>query len=226
MSYGNYTTYEEVATTFNIKFIEANFIQEKRIAIDEALFNFINENVRTKRNYVTENAICESIISPILNIVAKHHELPVWSHMRFDVSIEEGLIGVPDFIIAPASDIGTTFTTPIICITEAKKENFNEGWAQVLAEMIAAQKFNCDSELNIFGIVTTGNYWQFGKLFQNLFTMEVISYSATENLQQLFDVLNWVVVEAKSNISGPDQAPIQTGSGSSGYQPESANRLG
>ncbi|MCI5148500.1 MAG: hypothetical protein D3916_03730 [Candidatus Electrothrix sp. MAN1_4] len=200
MSYGNFSTYEEVALKFQIRLVEQDFVQEKRIVLEKALFAFINANIRTRRSYVSENAICESIIAPILNIVAQHNGLPVWSHLRFDVSEEEGLVGIPDFIIAPASDIGTTFHTPVICIAEAKKENFNEGWAQVLAEMIAAQKFNGNNEQDIFGIVTTGNFWQFGKLRNNILTMEVVSYSAAENLQKLLDVLNWITAEAKKNL--------------------------
>ncbi len=200
MSYGKFSTYEEVALKFHIKFIEQAFVEEKSILIDKGIFFFINKNIRTRRSYVSENAICESIISPILNIVAEHNDLPVWSHIRFDVSEEEGLVGIPDFLIAPASDIGTTFTAPIICIAEAKKENFNEGWAQVLAEMIAAQKFNENKGQEIFGIVTTGNFWQFGKLRGDTLTMEVVSYSAAENLQKLLNVLNWIIAEAKKKI--------------------------
>ncbi len=200
MSYDNFNTYEEVAIKFKIRLIEQSFIKEEKIHLDKSLFDFVNDNLKSRRNYISENAICESIISPILNIIAKHNDLPIWSHVKFDISEEEGLIGVPDFIIAPASDIGTTFKNPVICIAEAKKENFNEGWAQALAEMIAAQKFNNNANWNVFGIVTTGNFWQFGKLLKNELTMEVISYSAVENLQKLFDVLNWVFIEAKKNF--------------------------
>jgi hypothetical protein len=201
MPYGSFATYEQVATKFKIKLVEQSFVQETSLVVDKVLFDLISDNLRTKRSYVSENAICESIIFPILSIVAKSSRLPVWSHVRFDVAEEEGLVGVPDFIIAPASDIGTTFKNPIVCIAEAKKENFNEGWAQVLAEMIAAQRFNNNLEQEVFGIVTTGNFWQFGKLCRNILTMEVVSYSAAENLQQLFDVLNWIVIEAKKSIA-------------------------
>lgn len=200
MPYGTFTTYEEVATKFKIKLAEQSFVQKASLAIDKALFSFISDNLKTRRSYVSENAICESIISPILNVAAKNNGLPVWSHVRFDVSEEEGLVGIPDFIIAPASEIGTVFQKPIICIAEAKKENFNEGWAQALAEMIAAQRFNGTQEQDIFGIVTTGNFWQFGKLRNNILTMEITSCSAVENLQNLLDMLNWIVIEAKKNI--------------------------
>ena len=200
MSYGSFKTYEEVATYFKIKLIETSFIQQSAIEIPESLFEFINDNLRRKRSYVSENAICENIISPILNIISKHHKISLWSHVRLDVSEKEGLVGIPDFLIAPVSEIGTTFTQPIICVAEAKKENFNEGWAQALSEMIAIQRFNDRVDKDIYGIVTTGLFWQFGKLNQKNFTQEVIAYSAVEDLQRLFDVLNGILLEAKKSI--------------------------
>jgi len=48
--------------------------------------------------------------------------------VRFDVDEPAGLSGIPDFLIAPASPIGPTFNQPVICVAQAKKENFNEGW--------------------------------------------------------------------------------------------------
>ena len=200
MPYGKFSTYEEVATRFKIKLIETSFIQETPIEIPESLFDFIDDNLRLKRSYVSENAICESIISPILNIVCKFNYISLWSHVRFDMSEEDGLVGVADFLIAPTSDIGTTFTKPVVCVAEAKKENFNEGWAQALSEMIAAQRFNQTPNMDVYGIVTTGLFWQFGKLNQNHFTQEVVAYSAVENLQQLFNVLNWLIQEAKKQV--------------------------
>ena len=200
MAYGNFKTYEEVATKFQIKLHEASFVEEKVISVPQDVFVFIKENLETRRNYITENAICETIISPILMLVSKAHQLPLWSHVRFDVSEEEGLIGIPDFLIARASDIGTTFERPVICVAEAKKENFNEGWAQVLAEMIAAQRFNTDAHIEIFGIVSTGSFWQFGKLQDNILTLEVISYSALESLQKVFNLLHWIFTQAEKNV--------------------------
>ena len=195
-----FSTYEEVAAKFQIKLKEDSFIKEKPLNLNPILFKLIDDNLKTRRSYVSENAICETIISPILNIVTKENNIPLWSHVRFDVAESEGLVGIPDFIIAPASDIGTTFIKPIICISEAKKDNFNEGWAQVLAEMIAAQIFNGNEPIEVYGIVTTGNFWEFGKLTKNILTREVVSISATEDLQKLLNVINWIVITAKQVI--------------------------
>ena len=200
MSYDNYSNYEEVATKFKIKFKEENFVKEEPININPSMFTFIDDNVKSRRSYVSENSICENIIAPILSIVAKENDIPLWSHVRFDVSEKDGLMGVPDFIIAPTSYIGTTFEKPIVCISEAKKENFNEGWAQILSEMIAAQIVNENQSLDVYGIVSTGKFWEFAKLNQNIFSKEIVAISATENLQKLFNFLNWIIKTAKTSI--------------------------
>ena len=140
------------------------------------------------------------MIFPILNIIAEKHDLPIWSHVRFDISEEEGLTGIPDFIIAPISKTGVSFTNPIVCIAEVKKENFEEGWTQVLCEMVAAQKFNNDPRKIIYGIATGGSLWQFGKLVDKKLVIDSRIYSATVNLQQVVNVLNWFFIEAKKSL--------------------------
>jgi hypothetical protein len=200
MAYGKFKTYEEIAEKFQIKLIETYFVLEKKIGIKDDILHYIADNLGLRRNYVNEIAICETIISPILNVVSKHNNLPLWSHVRFDISDEEGLVGVPDYLVASASDIGTTFKKPVICVAEAKKDNFNEGWAQLLAEMIAVQRYNQDEKMDIYGIVTSGDIWKFGKLKEKTLTMEVIPFSALENLQKLFNIVNWLFYEAGKNL--------------------------
>jgi hypothetical protein len=201
MAYGQFKTYEEVALKFEIKLIECAFVEKQEIIIAPAIFNFIKKNMWLRRNYVSENAICEMMIAPILGMVSYHHDLPLWSQVRFDISAEEGLIGVPGFLVAPASPVGTVFVNPVICVAEVKKENFNEGWAQVLAEMIAAQRVNGDDQRELFGIVTTGSIWQFGKLMQKALTIDIVTYSALENLSKLFNIINWLYHTAKLNLN-------------------------
>ncbi len=62
---------------------------------------------------------------------------------------------------------------PIVCIVEAKNENIRAGYAQCIAEMIAAGIFNERNSAEvcyILGAVTTGSSWKFlryesGKVF-------------------------------------------------------------
>ncbi|MCB1191043.1 MAG: hypothetical protein H7A23_10575 [Leptospiraceae bacterium] len=200
MAYGTFKTLEEIGEKFQIESKEIQFVKEELFSVNEVLFEFLQNNFQNRRNFVSENSICETIISPILNIVTQKHNLPLWSHVPFNVSITEGLTGIPDFLIAPLSKTGFTFRNPIICIAEVKKDNFDEGWTQALCEMIAAQRFNNNPQKTIYGIATSGEVWKFGKLLDKQFVMDPIAYSAAMDLQKLFNIVNWLVSEAKKNL--------------------------
>jgi hypothetical protein len=58
---------------------------------------------------------------------------------------------------------------PLLIVVEAKRNDFEQGWGQCLAELVAAQKINDDAARPVYGLVTDGNLWQFGKLAQDVF---------------------------------------------------------
>ena len=60
-----------------------------------------------------------------------------------------------------------------------------------MAEMIAAQRLNENPEQEVFGIVSNGGVWQFGKLKSNLFTRNQTFYTIQE-LDKLFAAINYV----------------------------------
>lgn len=200
MAYGTYKTLDEILTKFNVEKKNLEFAKKVNIKIPVTLLNYIKENLKLDRNYFSENSICEMIIAPILSIVAKKYDLPIWSHPKLDVSAEDGLTGIPDFLIAPVSKTGVSFTNPIVCIAEVKRENFEEGWTQALCEMIAAQRLNNNPQKTIYGIATSGKFWQFGKLIDKQLIVDPIPYSAPLNLQQVLNVLNWFLGEAKKEL--------------------------
>ncbi|MFM6021571.1 MAG: hypothetical protein ACKPER_01335, partial [Dolichospermum sp.] len=72
-----------------------------------------------------------------------------------------------------------------------KKDNFEEGWGQCLAELIAAQKLNNQPEQLLYGIVSNGKIWEFGQLREQDFTKNIQEYSIS-NLDKLFAGLNFV----------------------------------
>jgi hypothetical protein len=60
-----------------------------------------------------------------------------------------------------------------------------------LAELIAAQKINGDDAFTVYGIVTDGKLWEFGKLCGDIFTKNAESFTV-DDLARLFGVLNHV----------------------------------
>ncbi len=196
MAYGTFKSVEEVATKFDIEVIDpVEFFDKIEASILKDLFNMVNENLKDTTNYASEFAICDAIIRPILDIIAKKYPLRVWSHVPYNVDKEKGLIGEPDYLIALRNKYGG-MAVPSLCVIEAKKDNFDEGWTQALAEMVASSLLgeNC-----CYGMVTTGNFWQFGKLENNIFTVDIRSLSAINELQRVFNTINWVFSEISKN---------------------------
>jgi hypothetical protein len=197
MAYGTFKSVEEVATKFDIKVADREiFFTSKELIVPKILFSMVEKKLRDKTSYVSEYAICETLIRPILDIVAEDYLLKIWSHVLYDIDKENGLTGEPDYLIAPKNKYGG-MTTPSLCVIEAKKENFDEGWTQALAEMIASASLITHI---CYGIVTTGNFWQFAKLENSVFTIDPRSLSASTELQIVFNSINWVFAEISSEI--------------------------
>ena len=140
----------------------------------------------------SEYAICENLIYPVLKEVWKQYrqKFILWSHKS--LTYDEKLSGFPEYILAKKSPLGNiVFDKPYFLLVEAKQDNFENGWAQCLAEMIAAQGLNANSEQDVFGIVSNGGVWQFGKLKLNSFTKNKQSY-LIDDLNRLFATINYV----------------------------------
>jgi hypothetical protein len=165
------------------------FVQQKEFEVQEVLFLLITENLWDDLSFINETTICEKIISPVLNIVAKKYDqLNVWSHVPYNIDEQKGLVGEPDYLIAPRTKYGG-MARPSLCIIEAKRDNFDEGWTQALAEMVASSLTGASL---CYGVVTTGKTWEFGKLEHDTFTVDPVAVSAADNLQKTLNILNWM----------------------------------
>lgn len=193
MPFSTYKNISAVAKEFQIKVMRDNFIIETEFAISpgfrEELELILNEGVFDN----SEIALCETIIFPVLKEVWKVYrsKFLLWSHQT--LIHDEKLCGVPDYILAKRSPLGTVvFDKPYFVLVEAKKESdFSEGWGQCLAEMIAVQRINEEPEQTVFGIVSNGVMWQFGKLIEDTFTQNKLFYTIQE-LERLFGAVNYV----------------------------------
>jgi hypothetical protein len=141
------------------------------------------------------------LIYPILKEIWKHYysQFIVWSHQF--LSSDANLSGFPEYIVAQRSPLGKiVFDKPYFILVEAKQDNFDAAWGQCLAEMIAAQRLNENSELVVFGITSSGSLWQFGKLDTNTFTLNRTFYSIQE-LDQLFAAVNDVFRQCAAQLN-------------------------
>ena len=148
----------------------------------------------------SEATLREVIIFPILRLAWKPFSpyLTLWGHKA--ISADETLSGIPDYIIAKRSNLGSiVFDVPYVAVVEAKMDDFTGGWAQCALEMIAIQKINNQPDLPVFGIVTNGELWQFAQLEKNLLT-EYKQVFILENLNSLLSALTTMLEFYKSKL--------------------------
>lgn len=200
MAFSSYKILGEVLKEFQVTYTESNFMGESEFNVSA----YFREDLQTvMREGVINNsfAICENLIYPILKKVWKCYSsnFILWGH--HSLNSDEKLTGFPEYILAKKSPLGKiVFDKPYFILVEAKQDNFEAGWAQCLAEMIAAQRLNEEFQIIIFGIVSNGYSWQFGKLDAAAFTRNINLYTIQE-LDKLFAAVNYVFQQSELQLN-------------------------
>ncbi|MEM8611735.1 MAG: hypothetical protein AAGF93_06925, partial [Cyanobacteria bacterium P01_H01_bin.105] len=186
---------------YDIKYDESDFLLVTEISPSEAFlsdFQFSKENIDI---FTSEASRSELIISPLLRELYKKHNQNYSFWIQKSIAYDSTLSGTPDYIFSKRSELGkTVLETPIVVVVEAKKNDFEYGWGQCLAELVASQKINEDATFPVYGIVTDGNLWQFGRLLLKTFTRNTGNYTI-DNLARLFGALEAVaqLIEVKKD---------------------------
>jgi hypothetical protein len=153
------------------------------------------ESFRSNEFYASE-----TLISPVLREVWKPYrkKLNLWTHqsIRFD----DELVGIPDYMFSNlVEEQYEVLSYPLLTTVEAKAENFEEGWGQCLAQMLAFREINKNLDIRIYGIVATGKYWEFGKLEGDLFTKNTRVCSIDE-LARLVSILDFILMDSLAQM--------------------------
>jgi hypothetical protein len=221
MPFNQYKSIGEVVKEFGIAYTEADFIAELPIELHEYFKADLSMVLAEGIVNNSEAAICESLIYPVLKEVWKLYkqDFVLWSHQPLYYS--EKLSGIPDFMFARRSPLGkVVFEQPFLVVVEAKKDNFEAGWGQCLAELIAVARINqaefgaSDRPGNnqtiehkeplgkVFGIVSNGEFWEFGKLENQQFTKHIGSYAYTiRNLERLTAALSYLLAQSQQQLT-------------------------
>ena len=200
MAFTSYKSIADVLRDFPLIYQEADFIQSLEFKCDEYFISRLNTVIQEGIVFNSEYAICENIISPILTEVWRTYTqyFLIWSHQP--LNYDDNLSGIPDYVIAQRSPRGkVVLEKPYVILVEAKKDNFEEGWGQCLAEMLAAQNINNDRTKKLFGVVSNGKLWEFGVLQEEVFTKNR-KYYILENLTELMNAINFIFAESLAQL--------------------------
>ncbi|MGJ5632334.1 hypothetical protein [Nostoc sp. CALU 1950] len=201
MTLSSFKTIGEVIKAFQVTYTESSFISEVQFNIPDYFREDLELMMRDAVVDNSEFAICENLIYPVLKEIWKtyRHHFLLWSHQS--LNYDENLSGFPEYILAKRSPLGkVVFDKPYFILIEAKQDNFEAGWAQCLAEMIAAQRLNGEYQIVIFGIVSNGDRWQFGKLEAENFTRNSTYYTIQE-IDKLFGAVNFIFQQCEAQLN-------------------------
>ena len=200
MSYSEFKTIGKVLQEFQVHYAEAEFLEPLSFSVTDYFREDLQLMMREGVVDNSEFAICENLIYPVLKEVWKQYRqhFILWSHQA--LTFDNQLSGFPEYILAKRSPLGkVVFDKPYLLLVEAKQDNFETGWAQCLAEMIAAQRLN-QTPITIFGIVSNGDRWQFGKLEADVFTRNITFYSI-QNLDALFAAVHYLFQQCEVQLA-------------------------
>ena len=128
-------------------------------------------------------------------VVNDYPKLKIWKSEALET---DTLTGIADYLIAPSR---AYLATPLLCTVEAKRDDFEKGRIQCLAEMVACQWNNKQSGLDIevYGIVSNGQVWRYYKLTRDSEPYETNQYGI-EDLPGLLGALDYVCGECAKNV--------------------------
>jgi hypothetical protein len=122
--------------------------------------------------------------------------LKVWKGGRLESDIAKG---AADYLIT--ENMGY-IASPMLCVVEAKKDDFEQGLAQCLVEMQACQWNNQQAgrSIDILGIVTNGDSWQFYKLTTTNQVYETPRHDLI-NLPIILGILNSIFQDCNKSLN-------------------------
>ena len=203
MAFSDFKSIPEVLKIFRIAHAQDDFVRgEETLAPSKQFVQELKFAQRHINIFRSEGARCETVIYPVLREVYKAYAENYVLWIKEPLTYDSILSGTPDYFIATKSEFGKpVIGTPLVILVEAKKNDFEVGWGQCLAELIAAQKINAQNieehvTFPVYGIVTDGIGWQFGKLVGDTFTENLTLFSLGD-LPRLFGAIDAVFKEVQ-----------------------------
>ena len=143
------------------------FCHNFSLLVEDALLHISLENEITRREF---------LIAPVIAEVRRLTKAKLRSEYWFEYNHQ--LKGSLDYFLR---------STQNLLVIEAKDADMTRGFTQLSTEMIALDKADETPQKIIYGAITTGNIWQFGKLEreQKLILQDIKTYDLLEDLEIL-----------------------------------------
>ena len=159
---------------------------------------FLLENLQRFKSFelfASEAAKVMLIDTILAEIVPEYPQLKVWKAAPLE---SDTVAGVADYLIAPKR---AYIKTPLLCAIEAKRDDFEMGQIQCIAEMAVCQQNNRRDgyEFDVYGVVSNGQGWVFYRLSPEAEVFVTDLYTSGD-LPKLLGVLNFICAACAQNI--------------------------
>ncbi len=193
MAFTDFKSLDEVQKAYHIAYRQEYFLQFTPQMPSEQFLADFEFSTTYFDVFSSEASRCENVIYPLLRDACRHvvRRYSLWSHKS--ITADETLTGTPDYIIASRSELGNNVLGfPLVLVVEAKQNDFTKGWGQCLAELVAAQKINKQLIRPVYGIVTDGELWQFGRLHDTQFTRDT-TRATIDQIDKVFGSVSAII---------------------------------
>lgn len=203
MAYSDFST-TDLIRKFGVKFEASELFADTPVLPPS---EWLTEALRKGREqgFASEKSRSERLVTPILLELSDRndHNFSIYSGMNLDIDEALGLKGECDFLFS-LSRVQDFVSAPIFCITEAKKQDLEQGTVQCIAQLLGARKLN-ELEGNIplptlYGCSTTGIEWRFLKLTNHTVTLDENRYLITD-LNKLLGILQQILDESRRAVA-------------------------
>jgi len=197
----NFNQVQDILTHYHLDYQVAEFLDFNALPMVPVAETFkadLRFAIANRGEPDKEAFACEFIIVPFLREAWKRHpRLSLFSHLT--IQTEEVTV-VPDYLVTAKHPTGyKTLYKPLLLTVEAKNEKFEEGWTQALLQAVVCQTINATAEIPVLAIVTTGDFWQFGKLEKQVFTKHPVPASV-QHVEELLGILDMLFMECEKML--------------------------
>ncbi len=160
---------------------------------------FLDQHLRRLRSFdlTSSESAKELLIDAFCQeVLEQHPQLKIWKSALLQ---SDTLTGQVDYLVAPKMGY---ITQPLLCVIEAKKDDFEAGQAQCLVEMKAAcwKNEQAGKPIDIYGIVTNGGAWVFYKYAIDGQVYETLPYAIADQ-EKVLSLLSQVFAMCEANIT-------------------------
>lgn len=173
---------QDVAEYFGYDFAKENLVLPKSgVEINDLLgFAKVLERSIKRIDITSEIAQREFLIAPVLVKLLESTEIKI--RPEYFLEVNHQLKGTLDYLL----DNKVEFL-----VIEAKNGDLKRGFTQLTAEMIAFDMAAESEQEIIYGAISIGDIWRFGKLIRNSKSIyeDINSFSVPTDLEELLQIL-------------------------------------